>query len=73
MNDAVEAKKAIFDAINVWGIAEGATPQRINFIERVINGVLATDLTITRVDIEDGKIVIHTGDGEAQRDNPLKA
>lgn len=41
-------------------------------IERAVKGVLASGLTITRVEVEGGKLVVYTGDKEAQ-EAPLEA
>ena len=35
-------------------------------IERTVKGVLATGLTVSRVEVEGGKLVIYTGDAEAE-------
>jgi hypothetical protein len=41
-------------------------------VERAVNGVLATGLTISRVEFDGGKMVIFTEEGEAPQ-NPLDA
>lgn len=41
-------------------------------IERTVKGVLASGLAIARVEIEGGKIVVFTGEGEAV-ESPLEA
>ena len=40
-------------------------------IVRTVKGVIATGLSITRIEVEGGKLVIYTGDGEAQQESPL--
>ena len=42
-------------------------------IERIVKGVIATGLSITRIDVEGGKIVIYTNEGEANQESPLEA
>jgi hypothetical protein len=54
-------------------MANRPAPIRKAEIERAVKGVLATGLTITRIDVEGGKVVIYTQDGEAQQDSPLEA
>ena len=41
-------------------------------IVRTVKGVIATGLNITRIEVEGGKLVIYTGDGEAQQESPLE-
>lgn len=41
-------------------------------IERTVKGVIATGLPITRIEVEGGKLVIHTGDGAAYQESPLE-
>lgn len=53
-------------------MANRPAPIRKAEIERAVKGVLATGLNITRIDVEGGKIVIHTGDGEAREETPLE-
>lgn len=42
-------------------------------IERTVKGVIATGLAITRIEVEGGKLVIYTNDGEAHQESPLEA
>lgn len=42
-------------------------------IVRTVKGVIATGLNITRIEIEGGKLVIYTGEGEAPAESPLEA
>ena len=42
-------------------------------IERTVKGVIATGLTITRIEVEGGKLVIYTNDGAAHQESPLEA
>lgn len=42
-------------------------------IERIVKGVIASGLSITRIDVEGGKIVIYTNEGEANQESPLEA
>jgi hypothetical protein len=54
-------------------MANRPAPIRKAEIQRIVKGVIATGLSITRIDVEGGKIVIHTGDGEAHQESPLEA
>jgi hypothetical protein len=54
-------------------MANRPAPIRKAEIERAVKGVLATGLTITRIDVEGGKVVIYTQDSEAHQDSPLEA
>lgn len=54
-------------------MANRPAPIRKAEIERAVKGVLATGLSITRIDVEGGKIVIYTNDGGEQQDSPLEA
>ncbi|MGY3610489.1 MULTISPECIES: hypothetical protein [unclassified Bradyrhizobium] len=43
-------------------------------IERTVKGVIATGLSISRIEVEGGKLVIYTSDGGAhQEESPLEA
>jgi predicted metal-dependent RNase len=42
-------------------------------IQRIVKGVIATGLSITRIDVEGGKVVIYTNEGEASKESPLEA
>jgi hypothetical protein len=42
-------------------------------IERMVKGVIATGLAISRIEVEGGKLVIYTGDGAAHQESPLEA
>lgn len=54
-------------------MANRPAPIRKTEIERAVKGVLATGLNITRIDVEGGKIVIYTNEGEAHQESPLEA
>jgi hypothetical protein len=54
-------------------MANRPAPIRKAEIERAVKGVLATGLNITRIDVEGGKIIIHTGDSESHEETPLEA
>ena len=47
----------------VTTMANRPAPIRKAEIQRIVKGVIATGLSITRIDVEGGKIVIHTGEG----------
>jgi predicted metal-dependent RNase len=42
-------------------------------IERTVKGVIATGLTIARIEVDGGKLVIYTNDGSAFQESPLEA
>lgn len=42
-------------------------------IARAVRGVRATGLTVTRVEVEGGKVVVYTGEGPAADESPLDA
>lgn len=42
-------------------------------ISRSVKGVISTGLNVTRIEIEGGKLVIYTGEGEAPVESPLEA
>ncbi|MGB5903075.1 MAG: hypothetical protein WBH00_09475 [Xanthobacteraceae bacterium] len=48
-------------------------PVRKAEIERTVKGVIATGLTITRIEVEGGKLVIYTSEGAASQESPLEA
>jgi predicted metal-dependent RNase len=54
-------------------MANRPAPIRKADIERAVKGVIATGLNITRIDVEGGKIVIYTGEGEDREETPLEA
>lgn len=41
-------------------------------IERATKGVIASGLSITRIEVEGGKLVIYTNDGVAHQESPLE-
>jgi len=41
-------------------------------IERAVKVVIAAGLSIARIEVEGGKLVIYTGDGAAHQEGPLE-
>lgn len=54
-------------------MANRPAPIRKVEIERAVKGVIAAGLNITRIDVEGGKIVIYTQEGEARQESSLEA
>jgi predicted metal-dependent RNase len=53
-------------------MANRPAPIRKAEIQRIVNGVIASGLSITRIDVEGGKVVIHTNEGEGYQESPLE-
>lgn len=53
--------------------ANRPTPIRKAEIVRIVKGVKAGGLSITRIDVEGGKLVIYTNEGSPHQESPLEA
>jgi predicted metal-dependent RNase len=54
-------------------MAKRPAPIRKAEIERIVKGVIATGLAITRIEVEGGKFVIYTNESAAHQESPLEA
>jgi predicted metal-dependent RNase len=52
-------------------MARGALSFRQHDVTRAVRATIATGLAVTRIEVEGGKIVIYTNDGEAHQESPL--
>ena len=53
-------------------MAKRPAPIRKAEIERTVKGVIATGLSITRIEVDGGKIVIYINKGAADQESPLE-
>lgn len=53
-------------------MANRPAPIRKAEIQRIVKGVIATGLSITRIDVEGGKLVIYTNEGLPNQESPLE-